>query len=359
MRLYSTPQSFRDREVSALALLESTIALCGTLYLAYRGYWIYLGAMALLTPLLLLRTPESTSKAIDWYINGIEKFLDLNVVVYAMGPLFVILWAPAVKIAATAVFLARAPLRSLGAIPDNWTGQVFCLDFAHPPEFVPGLELHPTFTFRVGKVLEGLKDRSIDTWVRVLFAIMFIPSLGVALLYRLSVKGTALVWLPLVWISLKLKPKESFKVRLEEINATSLGHLIMFFAVLTLLAFFAKIFVYNELLQISEQWFKGDLGRLLHDYIAPTTLPWWQIASVTNAVFALVLYFWASVQRVRLGDASFAADTRGPETFLTATTVFRSIVSVYTIACLLYLAVARMQLIRLPPIGEHVVPWAQ
>jgi len=344
-----------------LATVETLVALGFTLWAASEGHWIQLGIAALVTPFLVLRTPESIENGIDWYVRGADRF---GVFTALQFPL---LWAVVVKVAATVVSCVRNPLRTLKAIPSNWARQVFCIDLAHPPEVVPGIEnsLHKDAKKnRFSSILEGLRRADLHgsgkmgDFDRGFVFMIFFPPFAAAFVYRLALKATAIIWLPLLWIAVKLNPSESLKVRLEQINKSSLGHLTVLFALLTITALIAKIMVYNGLFVLSEKLFAGELGKLIFDYIAPTTLPVWQLASATNALIALVLYFWASDQLIKLSDARDPATNSSQDGALRAASALRATLSVYTIACLLYLAIGRAKVLHLPPLGSHLFPWS-
>lgn len=66
MRLYSTPQSFVDGEVSLLAIAETILASSVSAYIAFRyDTLLHLAVGAFVAPLLMLRTAESTDMALE------------------------------------------------------------------------------------------------------------------------------------------------------------------------------------------------------------------------------------------------------------------------------------------------------
>lgn len=369
MRLHSTVSSFLKREVTLLAIIESCLATGATLWLAWRGHWEYLGIAAIVTPFLLLRTPESTRRGLIWFEKGMHCFLDralgrsgsvaLGVALLCIClPIFVVLHSLIAKIGATLRALVIKPIDSLAAVPGNWFGQVLCIDFFHPPELVPGMEAKRSL-YRFPGFKEFSSGRGCG---EVLFAACYALVVGTPFLfvfiYRLSLKATAIVWLPLLWIFPKLRPKESVTTRLRLIQHSSWGRFVAIVSFIVLIAFGAKLMLYNEAVLLSQSLFTGDIGRLARHYIAPAELPVWQVASTVNSLLALALFFWADNQLIKLEDPACAAARRSTDVLLRVASVTRATLSLYTSACLLYLAVLRAGVFNWPPLGEKLFPWS-
>jgi hypothetical protein len=389
MRLHSTLQSFLKRDVTALAIAESILALGVTVWLAWHGRWVYLGCAALVTPLFMLRTPESTERGVRWFTVGLTWLLkagawsiDLlednpkrllralflpSVAIVAVAYLLPVtaLFSVAVKLASTVTSLLTRPLSCLLAIPHNWFAQMFCIDSFHPPELVPGIESasdeHGDMP-RFSSFVESVKDNFATNWERkirtVALALGFVPAFALTLLYRLSLKGTAIVWLPLLWIVPKLAPKESVMTRLRLLNKSSWGRLTVFLSSFTMAGFVTKIVIYQGKIALSRIPSEGNLGRLVQDYVAPTILPPWQIASVINAVVAIVMFLWAGDQIIRLQDQAYGDQQSSGDAILRSTSVIRAVLSLYTSACLVYLAVVRAHVFELPHLGDKLFPWS-
>jgi hypothetical protein len=94
-----------------------------------------------------------------------------------------------------------ATLRYLGPgfinLADNWRHSILVIDFVHPPELIPGLDdlTEKLSFFSILKELHSsdVLDRTIDFSV---VSILFLP----AILYRWSLKSTAWLYLPLLYI---------------------------------------------------------------------------------------------------------------------------------------------------------------
>ena len=154
----------------------------------------------------------------------------------------------------------------------------------------------------------------------------------------------------------KFQPTEPVLVRLKQINKSSRGRVAVVFSVIFITAFLTKLLLYNGVIALSAVP-NATLQHLILDYIAPISLPWWQLASLLNSVLAIALYFWSSDQLIRLqGQAQHEATTRVDYT-IRWVSVIRAVLTIYTSACLAYLTVVRSRIIHLPPLDERLFPW--
>lgn len=132
-------------------------------------------------------------------------------------PLFIVVCAffavtvsPIVRVIATLNTIIRHPLLSIESIPTNWWRIVACVDTLHAPEPLPGFLVR-----RNEPSIQGfLRDENIEFY-RELFdltkmresipnlfnVILIFPSVYIpALVYRWSLKGTSIIYGPLVWV---------------------------------------------------------------------------------------------------------------------------------------------------------------
>jgi len=358
MRLHSTPGSIRQSEVSILAVIETILAIGGTVVLISFGYWRHFWIMVLVTPLLLLRTERSQSLGLSAFARGFNLWLQLppTVAVILTLPLL-ILGSLVVKIASTVRTVVAAPIDSLTEIPKNWFLQVLCVDSFHPPELVPGIESSPDKTLDELKISNLRLTLSGLTWpATILFIPSVLPAYALSFTYRMTLKGTSIVWAPLLWIVPKFKPNDSLVVRLKRINKSSRGRCTLVLSAFVIVGFLAKLLIYNGAIALSAA-VPGPFGKLLVDYIAPTTLPLWQIASILNSILAIVLFLWSGDEIIRLEDQTSQRSSSFPDYWLRSTTVIRNLLSVYTSTCLAYLTLVRSQVIHLPPLDEKLFPW--
>ncbi len=110
------------------------------------------------------------------------------------------------KFSATTFHFFRHPLIALSSIPNNWYRIVWATDIFHPPELLPGMESkrYQAFTNKVpglkfghwiGRVLDE-SDILLKLFSACLTPFFFLP----ALLYRFSLKSSALFYLPFIWM---------------------------------------------------------------------------------------------------------------------------------------------------------------
>ncbi len=216
--------------MTVLALIEtvvvSSLVLVTAIYLQRPNL---VAIPALIAPMLMLRTRFSTTVGLRlwarWHniMRIISRFqapavagpiqrevrLHTGFVLFIVGlPLFAI----GCRLAAALLGVTTHPIRSLRAIPYNWWRVALAMDIAHPPEAVPGIEVlqheaYPPHRFlrHVRLVLRttsaNYQERPgwwrggyIGGWSLQLI-LLYVP----AVLYRWSLKSTAIVWAPLVW----------------------------------------------------------------------------------------------------------------------------------------------------------------
>lgn len=159
MLWWSNHQSIQEERISALAILETLLAvsLAIGIYL-YSGSLVHIATSAALAPFLLLRTPGSTKQglligtaAMDWVWEAIEPrlmrletpskrfYIEIPIAVFVLSSWILlvaleIFVSIAVKIGITTFNLLTHPLASFGAIPINWRRIVLCTDSVTPPE---------------------------------------------------------------------------------------------------------------------------------------------------------------------------------------------------------------------------------
>ena len=98
------------------------------------------------------------------------------------------------------------PMKAIYSIPINWWRHVACLDTMHPPEILPGAIVRDRGQHIVsplqpfGYFLNGIMHDTISRQEFILL-LSAIP----AYVYRWSLKGTSILLLPLVWLTLDAK----------------------------------------------------------------------------------------------------------------------------------------------------------
>ncbi|MCH8831070.1 MAG: hypothetical protein IID45_15980 [Planctomycetes bacterium] len=183
--------------------------------------------------------------------------------------------------------------------------------------------------------------------------LVFLPPL----LYRLSLKSTAVLYLPLLWIVLStFRAISGVEAALTRIRHTDVSRIITAYSVLFLLTMSFKIVCMIGWRNFTEWLESSDLGQLASIYVQPIEVPWWQVSATVNSFVALGL-FWYS------GEILFRIEHEEPwsETFvenvLRSTTFVRCALTLYTISCTLYITIRAASAWELPRLGTKLFPW--
>lgn len=416
VKLSCTYESVHNRDVSVLAVLETFGAMifAGWLVLIH-GYWSNIAVAACIAvPFLLLRTERSDALTRTLWEFWLKKtiyrpesailslwstpadqhpkqqteeefsfgfgclmvpvvliiypvFLLLAAAILILRTLFAYISATVCKfIAITYSFLCN-PLKTICSIPKNWAMIVLCVDSGYPPEMVPGLELYREdlpaakhFTVSANyEAIETFEKRGgpSDVGEGCLFSIIYLVYLP-ALLYRYALKATAIVWLPLLWVSHVTCSSHSLETRLRIVCRDSLGRFVFWFSILIVVLLFSKLYLYNVVFQYESTIDHWPVVSSLVDYVEPYRLPWWQVAAGMNSIIAIGLFFYAGRQLLFLeGGATHAKRAIYTDRILRSATFIRAVLSVYTIISLFYLVALKVSQWTLPPLGK-MFPWS-
>lgn len=224
MKFSCTPESSASGELTVLAILETVVAIVLSLLLIsflHSAAPIVVGAI--IAPFLLLRTDASTTRAFAIFDSGFSKlirFASFFERFYASLPdakvlalrsfSFTFVWLPlcgvlavVAKIFATLLTLISSPRETLLAIPKNWVRIALATDCRHPPEFLPGSESAADApasvqTFRWAEIRDEILARTSRPLLQrfTIFAVR-----APAILYRLFLKSSSLIYFPLIWVS--------------------------------------------------------------------------------------------------------------------------------------------------------------
>ncbi len=362
-----TVESAHDGVVSVLAVVETALASALFYWIAVRfGTW-HLTAAAVIAPFLLLQTERSVKagfKALETTLDllgrVINKTEDLPeaVAIVVVAPLLVIPLALATilaRLAGTVWTLLASPLLTIQELPRNWWRNIASRDSGHPPEPMPGYQRNRT-AIDVGEevllapgeeVLNALGGNAEDKYLAIVF---LIPLILPSIVYRWSLKGSALLYLPFVWIARTTHIRGRARLlTLVHAGASKAARLL---AVFTLLLVGSKLLLGGLWIEIAA-WFESRPLELLETLLAPAEIPLWQLASFTNAILAWLVYFVASGFLARHPQQT-AEPSRAFDDGLSAVMVLRGCLSVYAIVVSIYL-VAGLEW-SLPPIGESLLP---
>lgn len=227
---------------SALAIFETLVAVTAYVLIAFKLGTAHLSLAVFLAPLLLLRTPESTALALGWWSRVAEvlesasfgRFMAIGFAVNGLVVLPITLLClqafPAhtpvilvsslliahssltsiptllLRIAATSVTVFRHPVAACRAIPDNWKRIVLCTDLTVAPEVLPGASTASPEPPAAHLLLpeRGLRNvqKAYGPLGPIAVVINALPGFAlsyIALMYRWSIKGTALWLFPLAF----------------------------------------------------------------------------------------------------------------------------------------------------------------
>lgn len=210
-----------------------------------------------------------------------------------------------IKFTATTFTFFCHPLTSLQIIPKNWYRIVLATDMAHPPEWLPGIEsqqyhnlIEKFDEFRFHKWLVHVKNnKHYDLDVVILTLFIFLP----ALLYRWSLKSSALFYLPFLWIIGTPRSIEEFKANIDEqidlLKNSSFAiirfRITLFFMIFTtLLPLCLRILIYYSQI-LPNDW------RVWIDGIAPfvgtfETVQWgtWHVTNCLAQLGIILMWFY-------------------------------------------------------------------
>jgi hypothetical protein len=196
----------------------------------------------------------------------------------AMPFLIMILSVIPVKIASTIVVVLADPLKALEAVPRNWYKVVICTDVLTTPEILPGIESvddnyrHLSFLklTNFGSVLPQLQLGGAKSYF-MLWGI--IPALAAiycaAIAYRISLKSTALIWSPLIWVAGGVRQVTDLQRFLQHIINLSLYRISRIYSAFVLLVFAAKIYLFISLEHLGSFFILFQAGTYFDSIFCP------------------------------------------------------------------------------------------
>jgi hypothetical protein len=175
-----------------------------------------------------------------------------------------------------------------------------------------------------------------------------------AYLYRLSLKSTALIWLPLVYVvHITFDGSVKLSVQLEEMRQSALWKILRILSWVTLVLLAAKIVILPTIID----WWNSQLWtKVLDVYVMPNVIHPWHLATGLNSVIALLgFYYFIDRAPLRLSEGIWTETKvlRGLQVF----TFVRGTISIYTILVGLYLTVSAARSMNWPAWSGRIVPW--
>jgi hypothetical protein len=388
MRIFSNTQSLAKNEPTIMALFETLLAIALSTGIAvWYQTFAHIAFGACVAPLLLMRSPVSIAQGVGWFkkiipedpVDGDDPFLT--------GSRFlrILVLSAAIKIAAT----VSHPIKGVRNIPSNWFRVVLCTDLRTSVELLPGLGsaretlensttdkklgdfgfllIATTLFGTIGTVIFGVGlwfGSIISTILCGVIGFIFlfatlIFALGlacflVAYLYRLSLKSTAIVWLPLLYVvHTAFDENVNLSVQLDEMRQSALWRLIRAISWMTLVLLAAKVAILPTIIDV---WDSQPWASVVNVYVMPNKIHPWHVATGLNSAISLFgFYYFVDRAPRRMVEGIWS--TSGVLHLLQAFTLVRGLISIYTISVGLYLTVAAAESMRWPVWSWKFVPW--
>ncbi len=251
---FSTPDSFATSKVSILAIIETILASMIYLLIAFKYGTAHLTIAVLLAPILLLRTDESVKYALEhskqydrvsikdvtlpvplqqsifflkniliswlviaiwgYFLNGDNEVIDikpggaayLEVTIGTFMGVYILAFGLVIRAWATIRFALINPSKSLSNIPINWWNQIASLDTFYPPELVPGVIKYEATKNYVSRLqpfaylyVTIMRLHIFGQGNHAIITVATFPFIAIPVyFYRWSIKGTAILMLPMI-----------------------------------------------------------------------------------------------------------------------------------------------------------------
>ena len=379
MRLVSNKESVARGEVSILAIVETLLAIALVFYLsAHFNTLRWLAVAMCVSPLLLLRTEESTRLGIEWFDriwhwNEFSIGRDYDLLTSDRIPeqpeppkslgglLFSVIEAPIcvaippmVRVLSTTIALIHNPLTVVKAIPRNWFRVTLTIDSAFPPEIIPD---HPRLSVR--RTTDRIREASRDSLSLAIviectvFISFFLPSI----LYRWSLKATSIIYAPLIFVAHStFSEGADLRTKLELIKRGDLSRIRVWYGVIAIAAFLVKLVLMMNLPGFADWWNGHPVSQFLALYIAPAEIPKWQLAELANSALAIGAMLFARHALLR-DELKHPLPEAPVKRLLGFVSGLRWVLALYAILCTGYITMRAAQHWHWPALGEQWIPW--
>lgn len=377
LRLHSTAESVKKGEPTLIAIIETLIVVGLSLWLVwYRGTVIHVAVGVCVAPFALMRSERAT--ALVWWLVDRLSNLYLVFVTALVTRLAEFHFVLALIIAPPIVFFAflllvfalaivrplgtglaffRYPFDAVKAIPKNWTATVLTIDSAYPPEAMPDAdafrERYPNSILNflaVGSIaleFERLKSRRALVVGKEISWLVLALLWGPSLLYRFSIKSTALFALPLLWIVNTTFSDKSPRQRVDDLFDDPIEKGARWYAVaVVLFTGVLPVIKYASFLALVawlSSWSHPLVARIVSGFRVQDTgriqVDLWYFARLFGACLTLAILLYLAVARHSLRHEPKKEPSAVP---LQTMLLFRKIATVYVLGCTLYLFAAHL-----------------
>lgn len=287
--------------------------------------------------------------------------------IFSALPILVGVPVIAIRFFAIGATVIRRPIMSVCSVPTNWWRNAACVDSAQSPQVLPGHieQVTPEDLAKFNMPVKALFDvlRTLSTEGRLLALSVVGPALLAtimvaalpALAYRWSLKGVSLIYSPLVWL-LQTSLNRDVLSTLRSIANLAMHRAIRVYAAVILLLLTAKACALYLVLPGNASRVQMLKAAFCSAVIVPNDFPPWQVASAFNAALTWISY-WATdavLHRIAYRRGAFNAVV---ERYFRALWFLLGFLSIYTIACGIYLAAYLSGHWSLPSRGVRVTPW--
>jgi len=377
--------SRNETRISVLAVCETILAVSIWVFIAVKFNTInHILASILVTPFLLLRTNLSEKYGLKFFNSIVKREHNIFVNYISSSILGKLSWEVIsiliilslslfcsitiiipiiylVKIFITIYFLVKKPIHSLKMIPHNWYRIVFIQNITHVPEILPGVErnkkkLKSLSSYAFNDFLVGIKsyiflfkdqdcknkkvffyaNLFFPTLINMFFFILYIP----AIFYRYSIKSTAIIYLPFIWLLAPNRKKSTnIKIIIDDIIKWSWEKVKIWYSCLVIFGFTLLPFIivyysqklldsFGSSLKIWNYFFLLQLNEIYS----------WHITRFAGAVITLFLFFYANKKNIRFSHGDFSSE-RIARNVIYYLDKLRTLLTFWTIGCGLYILI--------------------
>jgi hypothetical protein len=283
-------------------------------------------------------------------------------------PVFIFVIFTIIRMYSILETLIRHPIMSIGAIPGNWRRVVLCTDIGTAPEVLPGIEetsraaiRHYRFSNRMRllrsttSVPSGGLLNSISKFTLLLSPLSYVIG---AEIYRWSVKSTAWLWSPLLWVVHTAFDDNDILDTIARIRHLIIYKVMANYSVIVLSIFTFRILLYQIIKNNFDQ-IEGDFPSVFIKLLAIDPIfiiPLWHLAAMVSALLFLITFLICDyIEYDRQSRHSVPLEPAKIGIRVLATV--RSCLGVYTTLCMLYIVATEVPNWHLPPLGDRVFPW--
>lgn len=319
----SSVESANKLQFSVLALVETLVAVGVSFYLWFHEiYWHTFSILALVAPFLFLRTKKSEHEALLFFDKNISKIIRIEVIALASLLLLNNLYtSDFINILVTIITLIvcygcskvhffqvytnvlfmgmnvvwikifftfkNLSFSQLLVIPKNWFKIILATDILHPIEVLPGIyktkSIYKTSAFR-----NYMKSSKFYHFIggfiayNIIFLILIVPTL----IYRYSLKSTAWIYFPLIWL-IEPQDKSDLNLRMKQYSQNFIAYMMFLYSWIIIFVFTLLPLLFPPFITIYTQNLPKELETIFFAYSSNFS-HWYGIWYITRFLSALI-----------------------------------------------------------------------